>query len=77
MPNLTVFLMVDPDEQARRLLERGLSAGDRRMINRQEALAREYKRCIAKLENPVCAISTDHLTPIEIVERVIVAINQL
>lgn len=69
-PNLTVLLLVSKDIQAKRFLERGMSIGDRRMINHQFELAREYKRAIAKFEIPQLIIDTDYNCPNDIVEKV-------
>lgn len=70
MPDLTVLLLVCPDIQAERFLQRGLSAGDRRMINVQAQLEREYINALADLKLRSCAINTDHLTPQEVVRKV-------
>lgn len=76
-PDLTALLMVSPDVQAQRFLVRGLSAGDYRMLNKQEALAREYKRAIAHFKGRAVAIDTDHLAPAEVVKQIIAEVNLL
>ena len=70
LPDLTVLLLVSKDIQAKRFLERGMSIGDRRMINYQLELAREYKRAITKFEIPQLIINTDHNRPDEVVEKI-------
>lgn len=74
-PDLTALLMVSPVQQLRRLDVRGLSAGDRRMMSKQEALAREYKRVVATFSKGVLAVSTDELTPSEVAARIMEAVT--
>lgn len=69
-PDLTILLLVSSDIQMKRFLDRGMSIGDRRMINRQADLAREYKRALAFFEIPQLVIDTDHDCPAEIVEKI-------
>ena len=70
-PDLTVLLLVSKDIQAKRFLERGMSIGDRRMVNRQLELAREYKRAITRFEIPQLIINTDHNPPGDVVEKIL------
>lgn len=69
-PDLTVLLLVSSDVQTKRFLDRGMSIGDRRMINHQLALAREYKLAISKFQIPQLIINTDHDCPAEVVEKI-------
>jgi thymidylate kinase len=71
MPDLTVLLLVSKEVQAERFLKRGLSAGDRRMINVQSLLEREYIDALSRLNIKSCAINTDHLTPQQVVQKVL------
>lgn len=74
-PDLTVLLLVSNDVQVKRFLERGMSTGDRRMINRQLELAKEYKKAITKLTIPQLIINTDLPCPTEIVNKIQSFIN--
>ena len=74
-PDLTVLLLVSNNIQAKRFLERGMSTGDRRMINRQLDLAREYKRALTKFEIPQLIISTDYDCPAEVADKIQAHIN--
>ncbi|MCK5061923.1 hypothetical protein KAR28_05255 [Candidatus Parcubacteria bacterium] len=69
-PDLTVLLLVSNNIQAKRFLERGMSIGDRRMINRQLELAREYKRALTNFKIPQLTINTDYDCPAEVVEKI-------
>lgn len=74
-PSFTVLLLVGSNVQAKRFLDRGMSAGDHRMINRQMELSREYERMLSRQEEPYILINTDNLSPIEIVGKIEVFIN--
>ncbi len=74
-PDLTVLLLVSKDIQVKRFIKRGMSIGDRRMINRQFELAREYKRVITKFEIPHLIINTDHNNPDDVVEKILAHIE--
>ena len=69
-PDLTVLLLVSSDIQAKRFLERGMSIGDRRMINHQSELSHEYKRAITKIEMSRLVINTDRICPAEVVDKI-------
>ncbi len=71
LPDLTVLLLVGPDVQAKRFLQRGLSVGDRRMINVQRDLEQEYVRTLAHLQIHYFSVSTDHMAPQEVVRKII------
>jgi thymidylate kinase len=69
-PDLTVVLLVSKDIQTKRFLERGMSIGDKRMINLQSNLAREYKRALSKFKIPQLIINTDYDFPAEVAEKI-------
>ncbi len=75
LPNLTVLLLVSTNVQTKRFLEIGMSIGDKRMVNHQAELAREYKRMITRQNIPQLIISTDYDCSIEIVEKIKSHIN--
>lgn len=74
-PDLTVLLLVSSDVQAKRFLDRGMSVGDRRMINQQLSLASEFKRALSKYQMPQLVINSDHDCPAEVVEKIQTHIN--
>ncbi len=74
-PDLTVVLLVSKNTQTKRFLKRGMSIGDKRMINFQSELAREYKRALSKLEIPQLIINTDYDFPVEVAEKIQAHIN--
>lgn len=69
-PDLTVLLTVSAHVQARRFLERGMSAGDRRMLNSQAVLAHSYMASMPSIRGQKIIVDTDHLTPSEVVSVV-------
>jgi thymidylate kinase len=69
LPDATVLLSVSPEVQAHRLAQRGMSAGDRRMLNQQEALSREFRKLLVAEEKHLVAIDTSHLTPSEVMTQ--------
>ncbi|MBU6214699.1 hypothetical protein KGM48_02540 [Patescibacteria group bacterium] len=77
LPDVTVLLGVSPDVQSARLIHRGMSAGDRRMLNQQEALAREFRRFLVAEEKHLVAIDTSHLTPAEVMTQALAEIQAL
>lgn len=77
LPDVTVLLGVSPDVQSARLIHRGMSAGDRRMLNQQEDLAREFRRFLVAEEKHLVAIDTSHLTPSEVMTQVLAEIQVL
>lgn len=70
-PDVIVYLTVDEDVQAKRFLIRGLSAGDRRMINRQSELAAQYETALRDEKGKVIRINTSYLDKTQVVERIV------
>lgn len=69
-PCFTALLLVSSDTQAKRFLERGMSAGDLRMINHQRELAKEYVRLLNFSGDPHIIIETDTILPVEVSKKV-------
>lgn len=70
-PDLTILLEVGKNEQVRRFRERGLSIGDRRMINKQDALNLEYLKSLSLKQNGQnFIVHTDNVSPEKIVEKI-------
>lgn len=77
LPDVTVLLAVSPDVQTARLIHRGMSAGDRRMLNQQEVIAREFRRFLTAEEKHLVAVDTSHLTPSEVMTQTLAEIQVL
>ena len=71
LPDVIVYLTVEKDIQAKRFLVRGLSAGDRRMINRQADLVSEYETSLRDEKCKIIRINTSYLDKAEVVERIV------
>lgn len=74
-PDTTVLLTVSSEVQMHRLVQRGMSAGDRRMLNQQELLAREFKKFLATEKGHLVAIDTSRLTPSEVMMQALAGIQ--
>ncbi len=68
MPDVTIYLSVSPEIQAKRMEGRGMSAGDRRMDGRQDMIRRIYDEVLASKRSTVLRINTSNLTPDEVFE---------
>lgn len=75
-PDMTVLLTISPELQAYRLVQRGMSAGDRRMLNQQEALSREFKKLLVDEDGYSVVVDTSHLTPAEVMTQVLAKIKK-
>jgi len=75
MPDVTALLTVSPEVQSYRFVRRGMSAGDRRMLNQQEALSREFKTLYASSAQNLVSVDTSHLTPTEVMLQVLAEIK--
>lgn len=75
-PDITVLLTVSSEVQADRLIKRGMSAGDRRMLNQQEALSREFKKLLVDENGHSVVVDTSYLTPTEVITQVLAEIKK-
>ena len=66
--DLTVYLTVTPEVQAKRLVGRGMSPGDKRMEGKQHLVRAKYDEALANCKH--IRIDTSDLTPDEIVELI-------
>lgn len=57
-PDLTVFLVTSPKIQIRRMLARGMSSGDKRMLDRQQEICAHLFKALVSSESPFIAIDT-------------------
>jgi dTMP kinase len=75
-PDMTVLLTVSPEVQEYRFAQRGMSAGDKRMLNQQEAISREFKKLLVA-EDHLVAIDTSFLTPSDVMAQVLAEIRNV
>lgn len=71
LPDVTILLSVDPCIQAKRLATRGMSAGDRRMLNQQQELAQQFESILKSLAQPFLTVDTSHMTPSEVIAKIV------
>ncbi len=71
LPDVTILLTVNALVQSKRLISRGMSAGDRRMLNQQCELAKQFEIVLNLLEQPLLNIDTNFSTPAEVVAKII------
>lgn len=74
-PTLTVILALNYDIQMQRMLARGLSEWDCRMLNAQRELAVEFYKSALECNTPFIFIDTYHFSPAACVEIILCAIN--
>ena len=67
-PDLTVMLVVSPDEQIRRMVKRGMSAGDKRMLDQQQKLNFLFLQNLVNTNSPFICIDTGRFSPDECVQ---------
>ena len=77
LPTMTVFLTASPEVQACRFALRGMSAGDRRLLNQQEDLSRELKKLLMEEEKRLVTVDTSSLTLSQVTARVLAEIQIL
>lgn len=70
MPDFTVFLDVNETVRERRMRDRGMSPGDRRMQGREDNLRRTYDKVLAAERAPVIRVDTSTLSPKQIVQSI-------
>ena len=70
-PDLTVYLTASPDVQMMRLARRGMSAGDIRMLTRQDAIRAEYEKQLSSFSGKVLRIDTGEKTVEEVVAQIL------
>lgn len=75
MPTLTVILSLGKDTQIRRMLHRGMSIGDRKMLDKQKGLALAFYQNALEFEIPFIMIDTRRFLPKACAEIVIRALE--
>lgn len=74
-PTLTVILALDYGLQVERLLRRGMSAGDRRVFDRQREIAKTFCRNVLELNIPFIIIDTRLHIPNKCADIVVAALR--
>lgn len=75
IPTLTIILSLNKDAQIGRMLCRGMSAGDRRMLDQQQELSMAFYRNVLEFNIPFMVIDTQKFSPEACVEIVIKALD--
>lgn len=60
-PDLTIFLFVQKEIQTRRLIHRGMSAGDRRLLEQQQNITEGYFDLLKSFQGRYLAIDTSSI----------------
>ncbi len=69
-PDHTFLLTVSRAVQSARFVERGMSAGDRRMLNQQSELADLYRTELPNIQGATHILDTDGLSPHDVAEAI-------
>lgn len=75
MPTITVILSISNDVQIDRILRRGMTTGDRRMLDQQQEIAMAFYQNVLKNGTPFLMIDTQRFKPEICAEIIIKAIN--
>lgn len=67
-PDLVILLTVEKEVQMRRMIQRGLSAGDRRYLDQQQKIADEYLDLLKIYTGKFFNIDTSHISPEQVVK---------
>ena len=74
-PDLTVLLVTSPGEQIRRMVTRGMSAGDKRMLDKQQEISTRLFQNLILSSTPFISIDTGRFSVDECVRIIRSAIN--
>jgi thymidylate kinase len=74
-PVLTVLLTASTDTQVRRMLNRGMSAGDKRMLDQQQEICTRLFQNLVSTESPFISIDTGRFSPAETSKLILCAIS--
>lgn len=74
-PNLTVILALNHEVQIERMLHRGMSVGDRRVLDKQREIARAFYQNAMEFNIPFIVIDTQRFSPNQCANIVIVALK--
>ncbi len=74
-PHLTVILALDHDVQMERMLHRGMSVGDRRVLDKQREIAKAFYQVVLELGTPFVVINTQRFSPDRCADIVVAALG--
>lgn len=74
-PDLTILLVASPGEQIRRMVTRGMSAGDKRMLDKQQEICTRLFQNLVRSGTPFISIDTGRFSVDECVRIVHSATN--
>lgn len=74
-PDLTVILALNHEVQIKRMLHRGMSVGDRRVLDKQRELARAFYQNVLEFNIPFIVIDTQYFSPNQCADIVIAALK--
>lgn len=75
-PDLTVVLALNHDVQIERMLRRGMSVGDRRVLDKQQEIARAFYQITLELGIPFIIIDTQRFSPNRCADIVVAALKE-
>lgn len=74
-PDLTILLVTSPGEQIRRMIARGMSVGDKRMLDKQQEISTRFFQNLILSNTPFISIDTGRFSVDDCVKIVRSAIN--
>jgi len=74
-PTLTVILALDHETRIARMSRRGMSAGDRRVLDKQREIAEAFRTNAVELNIPFIVVDTQNLSPTRCAEIIIEALG--
>lgn len=74
-PDLTVILALNHDVQMERMLHRGMSVGDRRVLDKQREITKLFYQVVLELGIPFVVVDTQRFSPDRCVDIVVAALK--
>ncbi len=74
-PDLTVILALDHNVQMKRMLHRGMSVGDRRVLDKQREITKAFYQVVLELGVPFIVIDTQRFSPDRCADIVVAALG--
>jgi len=75
-PTMTVILALNHEIQIERMLHRGMSVGDRRMLDKQREIASMFYKNILELNVPFAVLDTQYLSPSKCADVIVAMISK-
>lgn len=74
-PDLTIILALNHDVQVERMLHRGMSVGDRRVLDKQREITEAFYKVVLELSIPFVVVDTQCFSPDRCADVVIAALG--